>query len=366
MSIQPYQPAVVLSVNGQTGFVVLNAEDVVADPEGSADAALQSAEIYTQQAIIAAEENLMPLPSGTPTSGMVPVATGHGTSSQWQVVSGVSSVTSVNGHTGVVVLAASDVGADVSGAATTAQANAEAFATSAVNTETTRAEAAEALALQKANNLSDLGVRQTALNNLSGSVTSGSYLRGNGTNVTMSAIQAGDVPTLNQNTTGTANNITSTLDLVPAPAANVSLNSHKITNLANGSASTDAAAFGQVLPISGGTLTGGFAPAVATLTFVASGTTLVNAALANSFNLTLTASTTTLGNPSNPVDGQVIRFRITQGTGGSFTLAYGTSYDFGTAGTPTLSTAATKVDILGFEYVGSLSKWCYLGSALGN
>lgn len=59
-------------------------------------------------------------------------------------------------------------------------------------------------------------------------------------------IVAGDVPTLNQNTTGTASNITDTLDQVPAPTANVSLNSHKLTSLSNGSVSSDAAAFGQI------------------------------------------------------------------------------------------------------------------------
>ncbi len=45
---------------------------------------------------------------------------------------------------------------------------------------------------------------QLAINALAGAVTSGSYLRGNGTNVVMATIAAGDVPTLNQNTTGTA------------------------------------------------------------------------------------------------------------------------------------------------------------------
>jgi hypothetical protein len=45
-------------------------------------------------------------------------------------------------------------------------------------------------------------------------------------------IAAGDLPTLDQ---------------VPAPVASVSLNSQKITSLANGSATTDAAAYGQVL-----------------------------------------------------------------------------------------------------------------------
>lgn len=52
---------------------------------------------------------------------------------------------------------------------------------------------------------------QGAMNAFAGAVTSGSYLRGNGTNVIMSAIQAADVPTLNQNTTGTAANVTGTL-----------------------------------------------------------------------------------------------------------------------------------------------------------
>jgi hypothetical protein len=45
---------------------------------------------------------------------------------------------------------------------------------------------------------------QGAMNAFAGAVTSGQYLRGNGTNVVMSAIQAGDVPTLNQSTTGNA------------------------------------------------------------------------------------------------------------------------------------------------------------------
>ena len=52
---------------------------------------------------------------------------------------------------------------------------------------------------------------QLAMNTFAGAVTSASYLRGNGTNVVMSAIQAADVPTLNQNTTGTAANVTGTV-----------------------------------------------------------------------------------------------------------------------------------------------------------
>ena len=50
--------------------------------------------------------------------------------------------------------------------------------------------------------------QQAALNALAGATTSAQFLRGNGTNVLMSAIQAADVPTLNQNTTGSAATLT--------------------------------------------------------------------------------------------------------------------------------------------------------------
>jgi Pectate lyase superfamily protein len=103
------------------------------------------------------------------------------------------------------------------------------------------------------------------------------------------------------------------------------------------------------------------APEVSSLT-ASGGTVAVNAALANAFNYTVAASTT-ISNPTNAVDGQVIRFRVT--SGGSFTTSWGTAYDFGTGSAPTLSTTSGKVDIIAFEYVASISKWCYLGSGLG-
>jgi len=55
--------------------------------------------------------------------------------------------------------------------------------------------------------------RQGAMNALAGSVASGRFLRGDSANVTMSQIQASDVPTLNQNTTGTASNVTGVVAL---------------------------------------------------------------------------------------------------------------------------------------------------------
>jgi|SRR4028119_64264 hypothetical protein len=67
--------------------------------------------------------------------------------------------------------------------------------------------------LNSAGNLSNLGDKQISLNNLVGAVTSGNYLRGNGTNIVLSAIQASDVPVLNQNTTGTATNVTGIVNI---------------------------------------------------------------------------------------------------------------------------------------------------------
>lgn len=124
-----------------------------------------------------------------------------------------------------------------------------------------------------------------------------------------------------------------------------------------------AASLNAFAQIPGASLTGPLAAKVVALSFGA--TIAVNAALGNVFAVTLTSSAGTLANPSNPVDGQAIRVRVTQDATGSRTLAYGTAYDFGGAGTPTLSTGSSKVDILGFEYVAALSKWCYLGSGLG-
>jgi hypothetical protein len=53
--------------------------------------------------------------------------------------------------------------------------------------------------------------QQAAMDALAGAQSSGKYLRSDGTHTTLSSISAGDVPTLNQNTTGTAANVTGTV-----------------------------------------------------------------------------------------------------------------------------------------------------------
>ena len=77
---------------------------------------------------------------------------------------------------------------------------------------------------------------QAAMNAFAGAVTSGSYLRGNGTNVVMSEIQAGDVPTLNQNTTGTAANITATTNSTLITLSSLSLPGSQVTGNISGNA----------------------------------------------------------------------------------------------------------------------------------
>lgn len=116
-------------------------------------------------------------------------------------------------------------------------------------------------------------------------------------------------------------------------------------------------------PQAGGTLNGYLASASTNLTFAA--TTAVNAALGNDFFVTLTANGNYLGNPTNPKSCQIIRFHLTQGGSGGYTLGFDSAYNFGTAGSPTLSTGVGDVDVLAFQYDPNLSEWCYLGAGLG-
>lgn len=98
---------------------------------------------------------------------------------------------------------------------------------------------------------------------------------------------------------------------------------------------------------------------------LADGVTInLDASQGNTFTVTL-GGNRTLANPTNPVNGQKIMIVVTQDGTGNRTLSYGSAYDFGAAGSPTLSTMAGKVDILGFVYIAALSKWCYLGTGMG-
>ena len=106
---------------------------------------------------------------------------------------------------------------------------------------------------------------QTAMNAFAGAVTSGSYLRGNGTNVVMATIQAADVPTLNQNTTGTAAGLSSTLAVGSGGTGATSLTVNNVI-LGNGTSPVQVVApgsSGNVLT-SNGTTWASTAPAAQT------------------------------------------------------------------------------------------------------
>jgi microcystin-dependent protein len=118
--------------------------------------------------------------------------------------------------------------------------------------------------------------RQAAMDALAGSTTSGQYLRGDGTDVVMSAIQAGDVPTLNQNTTGTSSNVTGTVAVANGGTGATTLTANNVV-LGNGTSAVQFVApgtTGNVLTSNGttwtsATLSAGGLPAGSVIFFAA-------------------------------------------------------------------------------------------------
>lgn len=118
-------------------------------------------------------------------------------------------------------------------------------------------------------------------------------------------------------------------------------------------------------------LTGMIAPAVVTLTDAS--TVTPNCLSGNDFRLLTTSAvggSRTIAAPTNAQDGMRICFQVTQpASGGPCTITWSSStggFNFGAAGAPTLSTAASKLDIIGFIYNATKSQWIYCGPALGN
>jgi hypothetical protein len=109
------------------------------------------------------------------------------------------------------------------------------------------------------------------------------------------------------------------------------------------------------LAAGGTTEPGGVAPAVVFLTDAA--TIAVDASLGNDFRVTLGASRA-MGNPVNALDGQQVVFQITQGSGGSAAITWGSNYEFSVGlPQPTLSTGPGQTDLLGFIYNAGKGNW---------
>ena len=81
-------------------------------------------------------------------------------------------------------------------------------------------------------------------------------------------------------------------------------------------------------------------------------------AAANAYHL-LTENTT-FAAPSNAVEGAIISVEIAQpGSGGPYTVAWNTIYEFAASTAPTMTATASKTDILSFRYNGSI--WQEIG-----
>jgi hypothetical protein len=88
-----------------------------------------------------------------------------------------------------------------------------------------------------------------------------------------------------------------------------------------------------------------------------SGTIAVDPATGTKKHITL-GGNATISNPSSAVDMQVLIFRLRQDGTGSRLVTWDTKYRFGgDIPTPTLSTAANKIDRVCFEYVSADDKW---------
>lgn len=92
---------------------------------------------------------------------------------------------------------------------------------------------------------------------------------------------------------------------------------------------------------------------VAASALVDSGTIATDASLSNVFTVTI-AGSRTLANPTNLVSGGTYIFIVTQGAGGSHTLAYGNLFKWPGGTAPTLSTAAAAVDMISCVYNGTI------------
>jgi hypothetical protein len=105
-------------------------------------------------------------------------------------------------------------------------------------------------------------------------------------------------------------------------------------------------------------LTSGGGGGIVSTTASASGAVTTDASAADIFDLTLTGNVT-LANPTNPVDGKTIRWRIRQDATGSRTVTLGGQFVIPSTATDPLpfSTTANKMDILAATYHAGREKW---------
>jgi len=186
--------------------------------------------------------------------------------------------------------------------------------------------------------------RQAAMDALAGATTSGSYLRGNGSNVVMSTIQVADVPTLNQNTTGNATTATTATNLAGGSAGTVPYQS-----AAGTTAMLAAGSSGQVLQSNGAAAPSWVAATAAanngTLTLAVSGTGLSGSATFTA-NQSGNSTFTVTSNATNANTASAIVARDASGNFSAGTITATLSGNASTATSATTATTATTANAL--------------------
>jgi hypothetical protein len=184
--------------------------------------------------------------------------------------------------------------------------------------------------------------RQAAMDALAGATTSGSYLRGNGSDVVMSTIQVADVPTLNQSTTGNATTATTATNLAGGSAGTVPYQS-----AAGTTAMLAAGSSGQVLQSNGAAAPSWVAATAAanngTLTMAVSGTGLSGSQTFTA-NQAGNATFTVTSNATNANTGSTIVARDASGNFSAGTITATLSGNASTATSATTATTATTAN----------------------
>lgn len=105
-------------------------------------------------------------------------------------------------------------------------------------------------------------------------------------------------------------------------------------------------------------------PVTAALPYAA--TLNTDASTGDIFDVTLTGNAT-LANPTNPVDGKTIRWRIRQDATGGRTVTLGNKFVIPSSATSPLpfSTAPDKMDVLAATYHAGRDKWDIIAFVMG-
>lgn len=111
-----------------------------------------------------------------------------------------------------------------------------------------------------------------------------------------------------------------------------------------------------------------FGPAAAPVFTLVDGASIAVDASKGNYATVSIAGNRTIAAPSNAVNGQFLIFEVTQGAGGSHTLAWTSGaggFSFGSGSAPTLSVTAAQTDLIGFRYSATVGKWLFQGAQTG-